>query len=218
MRVRHSSGLGFTLIELLTCIGIIAVVCGIVFPVLVSAKRAAKQSVEISNLRQIGIAGALYHEENGSEPLGLPPLVPSRVPEELAVSPADSTKQGFANLVLDEISSGNSAYQQLKTAYRRTYIGFYDYGWTSDKWEACTTDAPNPGWLISFTPSNFDPRFSIAKSTGRYHRLQMDGSVRDYQLKLITTPLGRAWWPVSFFVDINDLQEWNKTHPKCSLQ
>jgi len=51
---------GFTLIELLVVIAIIAILAAILFPVFARAKAAAKQTVCISNLKQIGDAMTLY--------------------------------------------------------------------------------------------------------------------------------------------------------------
>ncbi len=50
----------FTLIELLVVIAIIAILAAILFPVFAQAKAAAKQSVNVSNLKQIGLAGVMY--------------------------------------------------------------------------------------------------------------------------------------------------------------
>lgn len=50
----------FTLIELLVVIAIIAILAAILFPVFAQAKLAAKKSVGISNLKQIGLAMTLY--------------------------------------------------------------------------------------------------------------------------------------------------------------
>lgn len=51
---------GFTLIELLVVIAIIAILAALLFPVFARAKNAAKDSVTISNLKQLGAAMALY--------------------------------------------------------------------------------------------------------------------------------------------------------------
>lgn len=50
----------FTLVELLVVIAIIAILAAILFPVFAQAKAAAKQTGEVSGLRQLGTAVSLY--------------------------------------------------------------------------------------------------------------------------------------------------------------
>jgi prepilin-type N-terminal cleavage/methylation domain-containing protein/prepilin-type processing-associated H-X9-DG protein len=54
----------FTLIELLVVIAIIAILAAILFPVFAQAKRAAKQSVFMSNIKQLTLASMMYISDN----------------------------------------------------------------------------------------------------------------------------------------------------------
>ncbi len=55
---------GFTLIELLVVIAIIAILAAIVFPVITRAMNKAKQTTQISNIRQISMAMIMYGIDN----------------------------------------------------------------------------------------------------------------------------------------------------------
>lgn len=55
---------GFTLIELLVVIAIITILAAILFPVLAESRESGRQTVCLSNMRQIGMAMRMYVSDN----------------------------------------------------------------------------------------------------------------------------------------------------------
>lgn len=64
LRKPQSTSPGFTLIELLICLFVVAVLLGLLLPVLTGARAAGYRSVCATNQRQIGIAFVLYLQDN----------------------------------------------------------------------------------------------------------------------------------------------------------
>lgn len=62
--------LGFTLIELLVVIAIIAILAGMLLPVLARARDQGRAAVCQSNLRQLLVAATLYDQDHNSFPIG----------------------------------------------------------------------------------------------------------------------------------------------------
>jgi prepilin-type N-terminal cleavage/methylation domain-containing protein len=68
---------GFTLIELLVVIAVIAILAALLFPVFAQAREKGRQAACLSNLKQMGMAVALYAEDHDEKyPLGSLLMVP----------------------------------------------------------------------------------------------------------------------------------------------
>ena len=79
----------FTLIELLVVIAIIAILAAILFPVFAQAKRAAKKTVSLSNVKQVGTSTMLYLGDNDDL------TVPLRWYDPNAATGTYASSQGF---------------------------------------------------------------------------------------------------------------------------
>lgn len=79
---RRGPSQAFTLIELLVVIAIIAILAALLLPVLGRAKENGRRTACVSNLKQLGLALALYAADN-QDVLPLPQQVAARWPEQL---------------------------------------------------------------------------------------------------------------------------------------
>jgi len=71
MEPKPSAQRGFTLIELLAVIAIIAILEGLLFPILARAKEGGRRPACLNNLRQVGLAIQMDRDECGKPPLYL---------------------------------------------------------------------------------------------------------------------------------------------------
>lgn len=128
----------FTLIELLVVIAIIAILAAILFPVFAQAKKAAKQSVCISNLKQLSL-GWLMYSTDYDDLLRIPSYS----------NYTDTSYQlrkwyGLASYNFDDASSATDPTQGLIYPYTKS-SGVYD----------CPEASSLPSAVISYAPAPY---------------------------------------------------------------
>lgn len=182
VRARSSARSAVSLVELIIVIGIVLVLAGVLAPVLADSKRAGLWAVDMSNMRQISAAMHIYEENQGEMALGTAPLVYTNlIPKEICISGLDRTRIGLANVVGEELIANNPEPERLRyliRPYKSSYLGYWDYGWTRDKFRKEVEGYPAPGVLISTVESDFKKHLGhTVPASGKYLRLLLDGSV-----------------------------------------
>lgn len=149
----HGRHCGFTLVELLVVIGIIAVLIAMLLPALTKARQSAQTVACMSNLHQIGVAAAMYENDNHGI---MPPIYngPNGVAGSFTVT-YGGTPYTFAY--------DNNLNPQDWTTTLSKYLGY--------NWDPGTPDSPQtqsnsprppgytsqlPGYLRCPTPTVFD--------------------------------------------------------------
>jgi len=165
---------GLTTIELLTVLAIIAVLTGILVPVLIQSRKGAEQSSNLEKMRQLGVAWHLYIEESGDYPPTPAALqFMANLPTSVFTSNLDGDQQGIATRLCRSQPNFETKYC---LPMKRTFVMYTDSGgkWWSFK-ENILAEA-NPGWL--FDPSSLKMNGLYAQGwSGTYRRLTVDGSV-----------------------------------------
>lgn len=180
----------FTLIELLVVIAIIAILAGILFPVFASARAAARRTVCISQLRQLGLALQMYRQDWEEFPLHLSDVNAAYVRDpRIFLCPNDSAKgQSPGN---DRVEGNLFLASGVSYDYVPQWKKAIEMGW----WES--PPAFGPGKWEDQTPlvqcpwhwaRRFDPNLQFNEQGARGWELVLlaGGSVRRYRVE---TPL-----------------------------
>ncbi|MEZ0325289.1 MAG: type II secretion system protein [Fimbriimonas sp.] len=171
--------LGFSLVETLVVISVISVISGIMLPVLVNSKKSAHKTDNLSKLRQLGQAGAMYESQYGEFPISTQQLVNSgMVPSTLCTSVTDTTKTGIANeLAVFTNPKLRTGAKIPVTDYKSSFVGLAEFGLSAKVMDEYILTGPNAGWLIDATDSERTEWPTPTQWKGTYRRLTTEGAV-----------------------------------------
>jgi prepilin-type N-terminal cleavage/methylation domain-containing protein len=171
---------GYSLIETLVVITIIAVLASILMPTLTSAKRQAVKTDDMSKMRQLGQAAAMYEDRHGEFALHTSQLLAERlVTPELLVSTRDDTEDGLANQVARYTTRllGDLTHLGRPVQYKNTFIALGDFGLDHQALREDIMSGPAAGWLIDVIESERNEFPTPTQWNGTYRRLTLEGSV-----------------------------------------
>jgi prepilin-type N-terminal cleavage/methylation domain-containing protein/prepilin-type processing-associated H-X9-DG protein len=189
----------FTLIELLVVIAIIAILAAILFPVFAQAKASAKNTQDLSNIKQISLTALIYSGDYddtfvaaGAAPYGVSPLDSPNVDgngnpwngwglklsqyaksKEIFRSPHFPRKGSFAG----DCASSNG--MELSNNYNVNYLLARDYTSYSD--------------FIGITDYEVTPDGTQLRSPVSYTAINAPSSTIAFLLSSSTPPRGRDW-------------------------
>jgi prepilin-type N-terminal cleavage/methylation domain-containing protein len=205
--VRH----GLTLIELLMVIAIIAMLAALLFPALSLAKKKAIEPVDVSNMRQIYMAFAMYEDDHGVAPLTtLLPVEPYARSREVFRSKRDLYRKAYPTGLWPARNFYVCAPERSPFQISYAFLGSFPGYDTHEQWIEARANS-QMGFLASpwsgdpvITPSTlfkFPCGDSVLETmgpamSGPILRIQMDGSA--YRLsKTATVGIGT---PNDFFI------------------
>jgi type II secretory pathway pseudopilin PulG len=167
------------MIEILAVCTIVAVLAALLFPALVRAKVQGQEASDISQMRQVALAGALYNTEYGQFPYRTEQLVSlGMLPKEECKLSLDRYREGFATHVMRSIWKDNSFYEKTIPPYPQSFLsrGMFGYG---ERQMQLFTRNQNPGWAFCANEGTAGPTDSdLALIWGtHYQRIQDDGAV-----------------------------------------
>lgn len=195
---------GFTLVELLVVIGIIALLVGILLPVLGSARRQARAVACLSNLRQLGLAFTMYTNGNKGKS-----MIFNNVDPTPPVDPAERGWQGQLRPFYaksNEIRFCPEAAQRLNAS---TGPGMY-YGGAFEPYDYAGNNAIGSyainGWV-------YQARKWTATHPSAYHMLIFSATftLAGYEKLQITLPAKNSS-AIPLFADSNKVDAWPKSN------
>lgn len=170
---------GATLVEVITVAAILAILGALVAAVLVGAKERGKWAVDVSNLRQCGVAASVYASDyDDKHPLTVRSLIAERrIPLEVCRSPSDPYPEGYMKRWIER--KPILLKWILGPLPNCSYLGPGDANWSYETFQRKILDGRNPGWLVNLVrcrpPAN---RPNGERDLGPYLRLLIDGSIQ----------------------------------------
>ncbi|MBS1702301.1 MAG: type II secretion system protein [Armatimonadetes bacterium] len=170
---------GFTLVEILVVIGILALLAGLIFPLMGRARIAAYNSSHIAALKNLALAQQMYMDTNG-ECFNTYNLVQNGMDSRLLASPFDPFKVGVANIFRDS-PLGNETAPRVVTNYKDSVIEIVDA--IAPQLIEKLKESNGGGWAMiqAQPPDSDDPKLAVFKDNvlyaNRILRLKFDGSV-----------------------------------------
>ena len=155
----------FTLIELLVVIAIIAILAAILFPVFAQAKEAAKKTADLSNVKQLGTATAIYLSDNDD-----------MFPLQSGQNPANG-RWGFnynkyvpedwatTSIPVERKSYSESFYMNTTQSYIKNYQMLQSPGTTSAEYQPAPANTVAPGKVKQTTNYAYNGLLSGYSST-----------------------------------------------------
>lgn len=179
---------GLTLVEVMVVTLILAVLCGILLSVLPATKRKAQVAHEANSFRQMAVAAQLYADTyDGRRVYSLRTLVESQgLAVELCSSPADPTRAGLGNTVLERMAEPHLVYQSRIDPFRQSFLDIDDFNFQSYVVED-DPEVMHAGWVISLTETSvLGQSEPLPVQSGTFTRLTFDGA-------MVRRPVDSLW-------------------------
>ncbi len=189
----------FTLIELLVVIAIIAILAAILFPVFAQARESAKNTADLSNMKQLGLTSIMYSSDNDDMfvPVGAsdPWNNGSQTPQTTPTPPAGNQWNGWG-LKLSQYAKNKDIFRSPMLAKTGAFAGTCA---TSAGMQMTNTYSMN--YLLGGDGSyaNYGPTTPISQSA-----ISAPSNTVAYLLSNSLPPYGRTWGCIYTTLEASD--------------
>jgi prepilin-type N-terminal cleavage/methylation domain-containing protein len=173
----------FTLIEVLVVTAVFCILAGLLYPAIVRAKEQGYRAADLSQMRQVAAAGAMYSDQFGEYPFRVEQLVNVKILEKrISKLALDPYPEGLEAHYLKSINT--MAYLSASCPdYPQSFITVGDFGFGGAQMAEILRRS-DPGWAIAGIHGN------LASSSNsfwgdRYYRIGIDGSIRQLPVPLV---------------------------------
>jgi len=201
---------GVTLVETVVVSLIFILLCSIALPLVGRSLDEGNKASDLSNLRQLGKALALYTSEYDAVQYDVDVLVASgHASKAIVTSSKDGSSKGLSRLIrrnfdINKWKQRKDGASGVNRSFHRSFASLNDFGFDAPHAMKLIADEDHFGWCINPSYIAGVDHSGVENWNGFYQRLLVDGSVVSSRVKHYSINGGTLTTPLSLFAEVGN--------------